>query len=106
VYPCEILYLGKLLPDGGSHGKHRQSYFLRSHHSGEFLHLIQPVNIFVMKIVKALFIKDEEQDDDTGSHTRGKTDDIDGGINLVFPKVAPGNLEIILKHVDVVLGGS
>ena len=51
-----------------------------------------------VKIVKAKMIADEREDEDAAADPQGKPQDIDAGIRLVLPQVAPGDCHKVLKH--------
>jgi hypothetical protein len=55
-----------------------------------------------MKSVEAILVKDEEEDHDAGGHPGGESGNIDNGIDLVLPKIAPGGFKIVAEHSDPV----
>src|ERR1700727_2080040 len=52
-----------------------------------------------MEAVETILIEDKEQDDDAGGHADRQAGDIDDRVDLIFPKVAPGDLEIVPEHM-------
>jgi hypothetical protein len=55
-----------------------------------------------MKRIEAELIGDKGKDQDGAGDAGGKPQDIDKGIGFVSPEIAPGDLEIVAEHGDVV----
>jgi len=51
-----------------------------------------------MEIVKAPFIKNKKQDQNTSGHAYGKTGYIDKGVSFILPQIAPRGFKIIFDH--------
>src|ERR1044072_6774330 len=71
-----VLYFRKFFLQGWSHRKHRQGNFLRGNHPIKLLYLIEPVNVFYMKIVKAFLISNKKKYQDTYGHTDCKSSNV------------------------------
>ena len=56
---------------------------------------VELIGVIVVFVVTR-FVENIEEDQQTDGETDRKTDDIDGGVSLVGPKVSPGDLEVVL----------
>ena len=61
-----------------------------------------PVPVFEMGVVGELVVHPEADQQGHG-HAGGQPQDVDGGIDLVLPEVAPGDFKVVLKHGDCFL---
>ena len=52
-----------------------------------------------MKGIHAAFVPDPQRDEQAAGHAKGKTKDIDGRKAFAFAEIAPGNEEVVFKHV-------
>ena len=90
--------LGEIMFQNGAHWEHGKGHILGGQHPGKFLNLIQPVKVPRLEIIKTSLVSNKKEDQDTGGQSDGKTNNINRRKDLVLPKVAPGDLEIVFNH--------